>query len=114
MGRAKQFTRTIIITRNLELQSDNIFIDNSKERKISQFDENQVSSNYDCSSKLFCSSKFKNVTANDCSEVIKQTVPNQISINSTNLGQKKGGIDTNLIRNCLFNNLRTIIGCYPM
>ena len=42
---------------------------------------------------MFCSSTFKNVTANDCSEVIKQTVPNQISINSTNLGQKKGPYD---------------------
>ena len=64
-------------------------------RKISHFDDNRVSSNLsDCSSNLFdCSSNFKNVTANDCSEVIKQTVPNQICINATNLGQKKGPYD---------------------
>merc|ERR1712055_442842 len=71
---------------NLELQSDNVLI----EKKISHFVENQVSRNYDCSSKLFdCS----DVTANDCSEVIKQTIPLQISINTINLGQKKGPYD---------------------
>ena len=70
----------------MELQSDNVLI----EKKISHFEENQVSSNYDCSSKLFdCS----DVTANDCSEVIKQTIPLQISINTVNLGQNKGPYD---------------------
>ena len=70
----------------MDLKSDNILI----EKKISHFVENQVPSNYNCTSKLFdCS----DVTATDCSEVIKQTIPLQISINTVNLGQNKGPYD---------------------
>merc|ERR1712055_379806 len=71
---------------NWELQIDNVF----NEKKIPHFEENQVSSNYNCNSKLF---DYSDVTAIDSSELIKQSIPIQISVNTINLGQKKGPYD---------------------
>merc|ERR1712215_335780 len=64
-----------------ELQIDNVF----KEKKIPHFEEYQISSKNKCNSTI---SDYSDVTDINSFDLIKQTIPIQLSVNTINLGQK--------------------------